>query len=165
MVISRADGIEHELSPDDSVVGRFSDQDGNTVYRNSGLDDQGLIFRFPNESVYVYWSTEMLASADDSNPTSPFTTDDYDATALFNCKAAADREFSRCPGGILRMAGGQASIVVLDSSGKEFTINFMTDYINATNREVDSRLEGDTWILEFGNGEVWQVPLAAVEGG
>jgi hypothetical protein len=49
--------------------------------------------------------------------------------------------------------------------GEQFTINFMTDYVNATNREVEAKLKGDTWILNFANGEVWEVPLAAVEGG
>jgi hypothetical protein len=37
--------------------------------------------------------------------------------------------------------------------------------VNATNREVAARLEGDTWILEFSNGEVWEVPIAFIEGG
>jgi hypothetical protein len=63
------------------------------------------------------------------------------------------------------MDGGQASIVVLGPTGEEFTINFMSDYVNATNREVKARLQGDTWVLEFTNGEVWEVPRAAVEGG
>ena len=41
----------------------------------------------------------------------------------------------------------------------------MTGYVNATNRELKAHLEGDTWTLEFANGEVWEVPLAAIEGG
>ena len=32
-------------------------------------------------------------------------------------------------------------------------------------RELKAHLEGDTWTLEFANGEVWEVPLAAIEGG
>jgi hypothetical protein len=63
------------------------------------------------------------------------------------------------------MENSQASIVVQNQLGEQFTINFMTDYVNAANREVEARLEDDTWILEFANGEVWEVPLAAVEGG
>ena len=49
--------------------------------------------------------------------------------------------------------------------GEQFTINFMTDYVNATNRELKAKMEDDTWILDFANGEVWEVPLAAIEGG
>jgi hypothetical protein len=55
--------------------------------------------------------------------------------------------------------------VVRDPTGAQFTINFMSDYVNATNREVESRLDGDTWILEFADRQVWEVPRAAIEGG
>lgn len=165
ITITRSDDVTHELSPVDDSPGNFVDQDGRSVYRQSGLGDQGLIFRFPEESVYVYWNTSMLEPEDESNPTWPFTTDEYDATALFRCKAAGDDEFGSCPGGILRMENNQASIVVQNQLGEQFSINFMTDYVNATNRELEAQLEDDTWILVFANGEVWEVPLAAIEGG
>ena len=55
------------------------------------------------------------------------------------------------------MENDQASIVVRNPQGEQFTINFMKDDVNATNR--------DTCILHFANGEVWEVPLAAIEGG
>ncbi len=165
ITITRSDGVVHDLSPVGDQPGNFKDQDGNAVYRQSGLSDQGLIFRLPDESVYVYWNTSMLQPVDENNPTAPFTTADYDATALFRCKASGDAEFGSCPGGILRMENRQASIVVQNQLGEQFTINFMTDYVNATNRELEARLEGDTWILDFSNGEVWEIPLAAIEGG
>jgi hypothetical protein len=41
----------------------------------------------------------------------------------------------------------------------------MKTYVNASNREVEAVLKGDLWILNFANGEVWEVPLAAIEGG
>jgi hypothetical protein len=44
------------------------------------------------------------------------------------------------------MEGGQASIVV-------------------QNRQIDAQLEGDTWMVTVENGEVYEVPLAAIEGG
>jgi hypothetical protein len=165
VVITRADGVTHDLTPVGDAPGTFRDEQGARVYRQSGLGDQGLIFRFPDESVYVYWNTGMLEASDESNPTSPFTTAEYDATALFRCKARGEAEFGRCPGGILRMEGGEASIVVQGPSGDQFTINFLRDYVNATNREVDARLDGDLWTLEFANGETWEVPMAAIEGG
>lgn len=166
ITISRSDGVTHELSPVDATPGNFRDQNGRAVYRESGLGDQGQIFRFPAESVYVYWNTAMLKPQNGAdNPTAPFTTADYDATALLRCRAAGDTEFGNCPAGILRMEDGQASIVVQNQLGEQFTINFMKDYVNATNREVKAKLQGDTWILSFANGEVWEVPLAAVEGG
>ena len=163
--IARDDEIVHELAPDESTPGNFTDQRGRTVYRQRGLGDQGLIFRFPDESVYVYWNTAALDPQNEDNPTAPFSTSEYDATTLLRCKLAADAEFGFCPAGILRMEDKQASIVVQNPEGKQFTINFMTDYVNATNRELRAELNGDTWILYFSNGETWQVPLAAIEGG
>jgi len=165
VVITRDDGVTHDLTPVADAPGTFEDAQGRRVYRQSDLGDQGLIFRLPGESVFVYWDTSMLEAVDEDSPTWPFTTADYDATALFRCKAAGEAEYATCPGGILRMDGGEASIVVRGPAGDQFTINFMTDYVNVTNRGVDARLEGDLWILEFANGETWEVPLAAIEGG
>ena len=63
------------------------------------------------------------------------------------------------------MEDKQASIVVQNPKGEQFTINFMKDYVNATNREVTATLDGDTWTVTVANGEVYEVPLAAIEGG
>ncbi len=164
VTITREDGVTHELSPIGDTPGNFRDQQGRTVYRQSGLGDQGLIFRFPDESIFVYWSTAALNPEDENNPTSPFTTKDYDATTLLRCRAVANAEFSTCPAGILRMEGGQASIVVLNLKDEQFTINFMTDYVDATNREVDAQLEGDTWIVTINGNEIYEVPQAAIVG-
>ena len=49
--------------------------------------------------------------------------------------------------------------------GEQFTINFMTGYVNATNREAEARLEGDTWLVTIDGSELYEVPLAAIEGG
>lgn len=166
ITITRDDGVRHELSPVGNVPGNYRDQDDRAVYRQSGLGDQGQIFRFPDESVFVYWNTDALKpQSDEDNWTAPFTTAEYDATTRLRCKAASDREFGSCPAGILRMEDKQASIVVQNQLGEQFTINFMKDYVNATNRDVEARMAGDIWILDFANGEVWEVPLAAIEGG
>jgi hypothetical protein len=165
ITISREDGVTHDLSPVGDMPGNFRDQQGRMVYRQSGLGDQGLIFRFPDESVYVYWSTTALEPQDENNPTAPFSTKDYDATTRLRCRAAGDTEFGSCPAGILRMEQGQASIVVQNQLGEQFSINFMSDHVNATNRKAAATREGDTWIVTMENGEVYEVPLAAIEGG
>ena len=41
----------------------------------------------------------------------------------------------------------------------------MTDYINAANREVEAVMENDTWIVTVNGEVVYEVPLAAIEGG
>lgn len=166
VTLTRADDVTHDLSPVGDQPGNFRDQDGRMVYRQSGLGDQGLIFRFPNESVYVYWNTAALdPEPDENNPTAPFSSREYDATTRLRCRAAGDTEFGDCPAGILRMEGGQASIVVQNQLGEQFTINFMRDYVNATNRKAEARLKGDTWVVIINDSEVYEVPLAAIEGG
>ena len=165
VTITRDGGVMHDLAPAGDAPGNYTDQDDRAVYRESGLGDQGLIFRFPDESVYVDWNTKMLEPADEDNWTVPFTTDEYDATTRLRCKAPGDSEFGSCPAGVLRMEGGQGSVVVRNQQGEQFTINFMSDYVNATNREVEAKLQNDTWTLHFANGEVWEVPLALIEGG
>jgi hypothetical protein len=164
--IVRSDGISHDLSPDENAVGTFHDQHGSLVYRESGLGEQGLIFRFPAESIYVYWDTSALDSpAEEDNWTAPFTTQDYDATTRLNCKAAGDSEFGSCPAGISRMENNQASITIQDQMGKQFTLNFMTGYVNSTGGEVKAHREGDTWVVETAEGAVYEIPVAAIEGG
>jgi hypothetical protein len=167
--ITREDGVTHDLSPVGDTPGNFRDQDGGAVYRQGGLGEAGLIFRFPNESLLVYWDDAANATAGADNPTAPFATEhaggEYDATTLLRCKAAGDREYGNCPAGILRMDNGQASIVVQNQLGRQFTINFMTGYVNATVGPVEAERDGDLWTVTRDNGEVYQVPLAAIEGG
>lgn len=165
VTITRADGVMHDLSPVDDSPGNYRDQDDRAVYRQAGLGDQGQIFRFPDESVYVYWSTAALDQPAQDNTTAPFSTKDYNATALLRCRANGTTEFSSCPAGVLRMEGGQASVVVQGPGGEQFTINFMTDYVNATNRKADARRDGDTWTVTIDGGDVYEVPLAFIEGG
>ena len=167
ITITRADGITHDLSPVGDAPGNYRDQDGRAVYRqDGGLGDQGTIFRLPDESVYVYWDTSALKpQADKDNPHAPFSTADYDATTQLRCRAAGAKDFGDCPAGISRMDNRQASITVQSPQGEKFTINFMTGYVNATNREVKSELTGDIWTVTVENGEIYEVPLAAIEGG
>lgn len=165
ITISRDDGVTHDLAPVGDAPGNYRDQNDRPVYRESGLGSAAQIFRFEDESVYVYWDTSALHPSEEDNPTAPFSTKDYDATTLLRCKAAGDSEHGNCPAGILRMEDRQASIVIQSQLGEQFTINFMTDYVNATNHELEARLEGDTWIVTLDNGEVYEVPLAAIEGG
>lgn len=166
ITITRSDDVTHDLTPVGDKPGSYHDQHGYAVTRGDELGDQGLIFRFPTETIYLYWNTAALEPvADDDNPTAPFSTADYDATTLLRCRALGEAEFGNCPAGILRMDGGQASIVVQSQAGEQFTINFMSDYINATNRKAEARLEGDIWMVTIDDTDIYEVPLAAIEGG
>jgi hypothetical protein len=165
VTITREDEVTHDLAPVGNEPGVYHDQHGYEIRREDGLGDQGLIFRFPDESVYVYWDVSALIPSTDDNPTAPFSTADYDATTLLRCRALNETGYSYCPAGILRMDGGEASIVVRDPEGEQFTINVLRDYVNATNRKADARLEGDTWIVIIDDTEIYEVPLTAIEGG
>jgi hypothetical protein len=168
ITIAREDGVTYELAPVGDRPGNFSDQDGRPVYRQSGLGELGQIFRFEDISIFVYWESSDQKAPAGGSFTAPFATKwdggDYDATTRLRCRAAGDSEFGSCPAGILRMEGGQASIVIESQLGQQFTINFMADYVNATVGKIDARLEGDTWNVTRDNGEVYELPLAAIEG-
>ena len=165
--ISRSDGVSHELSPEGEEPGEYRDQNGRPVHREDELGREGLIFRFPDESVYLYWSTAALSppTSAGENPTAPYSTKDYDATTLLRCGYVESGPTRQCPAGILRMEQGQASIVITGPDGREFTVNFMTGYVNASNREVEATLKGDTWTVTVDGKEIYEVPRAAIEGG
>ena len=167
--ISRNDGVTYDLSPVGDRPGNFRDQDGQPVYRQRGLGEVGLIFRFPTESLFVYCDDAASGGAAADNATAPFATKyaggEYDATTLLRCKTAGATAFGTCPAGILRMEDAQASIVIQSPRGAQFTINFMTDYVNATVGEIDTVRNGDLWTIKRDNGEVYEVPLSAIEGG
>lgn len=169
ITIARKDGVTYDLSPIGDAPGNFRDQAGHRVNRQSGLGEAGLIFRFPKESLFVYWDNAAGQPARTDNATAPFATKyeggEYDATTLLRCKAAGDKAYGNCPAGILRMENRQASIVVQSQLGKQFTINFMKGYVNATVGEVKAKLTGDMWTVTRDNGEVYEVPLSAIEGG
>lgn len=50
-------GKRYELLPVGDEPGNYVDQNGQAAYRQAGLDDKGHIYRFANESIYVYWDT------------------------------------------------------------------------------------------------------------
>jgi hypothetical protein len=166
VVITREDGPEYDLTPVESDYGRYVDQHGSPVIREHGLGEQGLIFRLPDESVFVYWAPLRQDRCDrDKNATWPYCTSDYDATTLLRCRSVGDVDWGTCPAGVLRMDDGQASVVISSPAGDEVTINFMRDYVNAANRSVEADRASDPWIVVV-DGEVeYQVPRAAIEGG
>jgi hypothetical protein len=168
ITITRADGVAYELVPVGDRAGNFRDQNGRPVFRQKGLGEKGLIFRFEDISIFVYWATPDQTAAAGDNYTAPFATrwdgGPYDATARLRCKAQGDAESGSCPAGVLRMENRQASVVVQSGLGEQFTLNFMTGYVNSTAGKVEARQQGDTWIVRLDNGEVYEVPLVLIEG-
>ena len=85
--------------------GNFRDQDGRPVYRQSGLGDQGLIFRFEDESIYVYWNTSALEpQSDEDNWT---VTVDGKETYEVPVAAICDRRVRLVDGATVTMADSE----------------------------------------------------------
>lgn len=55
--IQLKDGKRYSLRPVGDEPGNYVDQDGQAAYRQGGLEGKGHIYRFANESIYVYWDT------------------------------------------------------------------------------------------------------------
>lgn len=164
ITISRSGGVVHELAPPGDRPGNHADQGGRRVYREVSFVDAGQILRFPREGVHVYWNSTSPEPANEGNPTRPFTGAPYDATGLFRGKGAWNSKFSSCPGGNLRREDREALIVVRNKLDARFASNLLKHHVDATNRGLQARLDGGTWILQCSNGDVWEMPIAAIEG-
>lgn len=171
VTIARSDGVYHDLKPVGNEPGNFSDQHGRTVYRQSGLGKYGLIFRFPDESVFVFWdppSSAAMNSAGDpaDSPTAPYTTREYDATTLFTCSIGSPSYDQDCPAGILRGDSGSASIRIMNPMGEERVLNFDQGDVTTPGDGVLGwrRQEGD-WHINIDDNEFYIVIEAAVYGG
>lgn len=164
ITIRRHDGVIYELSPV-GTAGAYRDQQGRPVERGIVEKNQGLTFQFGEETLSVLWDTSSLGSPGANEWTAPFSTRDYDATTRVKCRERTVSEFDSCPAGILRMEGGQASIVLKSPRGELFTINFMKDYVNAANRSVDASFDGENWTVIVDDRDIYEIPRAAIEGG
>jgi len=168
--IDRSDGVSYELVPSGDVAGNFVDQDGNAVYRQSGLGNAGLIFRMPDESVFVYWNTasqEQPAGAED-NPTAPYTTPEYDATTLLPCSLGDPSHNKSCPAGIRRgpPGSGSATIRITAPDGSERVLEFADGGVTSPGGgELTWGKQGDEWYIGIDNRVYYAVPEAAVFGG
>lgn len=168
VTIARSDGVTHELSPTGDTPGNFVDAEGARVYRQSGLGEQGLIFRLPDESVYVYWATDALDgnAGTDTNPTAPYATPAYDATTLLPCSMGTPSYIFECPAGIKRGRPGEAEIRVLNPHGDERRIEFRRESIAAPEAEsIDGSRVGGEWLIVINDGEFFRIPEAAINGG
>jgi len=171
IIIDRSDGVLHDLSPDGDTPGNYLDQNNEPAYRQSGLGENGLIFRFTDESVFVYWDASSLSVLNPqdqaaTSPTAPYTTADFDATAILSCSLGKDSLDQDCPVGISRGNPGSAILSVMKPGGVERVLEFDSDEITSPdggNLSWDIR-DGD-WHIRINDQEFYIVPDAAVNGG
>ncbi len=165
--IDRKDGVSYQLTPEGDQPGNYVDSSGSAVYRQSGLGKDGLIFRMPDESVYVYWDASSLAPTRGyDNPTAPYTTAEYDATTLLPCSITDPSHDQNCPAGIRRGDAGSASIRVTSPDGVERVLNFADGNVTTPDGgDLTWGKQGDSWYIGIDEREFYVVPEAAVNGG
>jgi hypothetical protein len=161
VAITRADGVSYAFSPEGDMPGNFIDDEGNAVYRQSGLGRAGLIFRMRYESGFVYWSASARTPAGKEGP---FHGEGYDATTRLRC-GIRGRVETWCAAGIVRSGPSTARIDVDGLSGERLVLQFAGSTVDAGERDSVAKLKGDTWELIIDGRVVFEVPLAAIDGG
>jgi hypothetical protein len=183
VTIYLSDGVEYDLIPTEEAPGNYKDQNGRAVYRNSGLGKDGLIFRTPDESIFVYWDETTLPDfKDPANPetnfSAPYDTDTFDATTRLSCSFDPDSypaargnpafQTTDCPAGINRGSeAGQTMIAVMRPDQTERIIRIDGDMIESSiDGEITKELVGDNWTITIDAGaEVYVFPQAVIDGG
>jgi len=170
ITIDRSDGVTHDLSPLDDAPGHFRDANGKDVYRQSGMGKAGLIFRFADESVFVYWDTAGLpGDSDEDNYTAPYTTGKFDATARLACSLQGKVTTGNggCAVGINRgPKTGQAVIVIMRSDGVERILQFDGDSVVSPGEgKIRAQRLPDEWAITIDDAESYHIPVAVIEGG
>ena len=168
--IDRSDGVAYDLSPKGDRPGNYTDRNGKDVFRNSGLGDKGLIFRLPNETVFVYWDTAGLPEADNvNNYTAPYSTANFDATARISCSLSGLEMAGKvdCAIGINRgLPACQTVIAIMRPDGVERVLQFdAVKVVSPGEGEVRARLVSGIWEISIDNTETYRIPVEAVEGG
>jgi len=170
ITIDRSDGVSHDLSPHGDVPGNFRDSKGKDVYRQSGLGKAGLIFRFSDESVFVYWDTAGLPgnnAADDY--TAPYSTSKFDATTRLPCSLQGQVMTGNddCAVGINRgPKAGQAVIAIMRSDGVERILQFDGDSVTSPGKgKIHAQRQSDGWTVTIDDIETYRIPEAVIEGG
>ena len=91
----------------------------------------------------------------------------YNATAEVPCVTAADAPKGRCKAGVMRMAGGEATVELKTPDGGQRYIYFKDGRPTGSDANAPMRAtrEGDTNIIRIGTVEVYEIPDAFVVGG
>ena len=136
----------------------------------SGLGKAGLIFRFADESVYVYWDTAGLpGDSDEDNYTAPYSTGKFDATTRLACSQQGKVTTGNdgCTVGINRgPKTGQAVIVIMRSDGVERILQFDGNSVVSPGKgKIRAQRLQDEWIITIDDAESYRIPVAAIEGG
>lgn len=91
----------------------------------------------------------------------------YNATAEVPCITAADAPKGRCQAGVMRMAGGEATVELQTPDGGQRHIYFKNGRPDSSDANAPMRAtrQGDTYTIRIGTVEVYEIPDAFVVGG
>jgi hypothetical protein len=170
ITINRSDGVSHDLSPQDDAPGHFRDANGRDVYRQSDLGKAGQIFRFADESVYMFWDTAGLpGNSDEDNYAAPYSTAKFDATTRLPCSLQGHVTIGNdgCAAGINRgPKSGQAVIAIMRSDGVERILQFDGDSVISPGKgKIHAQWQSDEWTITIDDIESYRIPVAAIDGG
>lgn len=91
----------------------------------------------------------------------------YNATAQVPCIASAGAPKGLCKAGVMRMAGGEATVELQTPDGGQRHIYFEKGKPTSSDANAPMRVtrQGDTNIIRIGTVEVYEIPDAFVVGG
>jgi hypothetical protein len=91
----------------------------------------------------------------------------YNATAEIPCITSEGAAKSRCKAGVMRMAGGEATVEIQTADGGQRHIYFKDGRPDSSDANAPMRAtrEGDVNIIRIGTVEVYEIPDAFVVGG
>jgi hypothetical protein len=134
--IQLQDGRRYDLSPVENQPGNYLDQNGGAAYRQSGLGDEGQIYRLANESIYVYWDTAPYINQTQTTPSQPAADTPVTIMTRRNNDQIAvqitEGEFefagilTRTSGNIFQGANEQARVIYDRDAGRVTIINPQT---------------------------------------
>ena len=91
----------------------------------------------------------------------------YNATAEIPCITVAGAAKARCKAGVMRMAGGEATVEILTTDGGQRHIYFKNGRPDSSdaNAPMNATRQDDTNVIRIGTVEVYEIPDAFVVGG
>jgi len=91
----------------------------------------------------------------------------YNATAEIPCITVAGAAKARCKAGVMRMAGGEATVEIQTTDGGQRHIYFKNGRPDSSdaNAPMSATRQDDTNVIRIGTVEVYEIPDAFVVGG
>lgn len=114
-------GERFEFSPVGDMPGNFTDGEGNAVYRQRGLGEEGQLFRLPGRYLYVFWNPD-----------------------LWNCPVD-----SLSVGGCILRQGSASFELQTSGNGSITQLRIVPSGLTEVNEKIDAELDGTAYGAEL----------------